>query len=985
MAFTGNHTALRNCFFQFRELVQKKLIDWSRFSKEDSAYITEYITYNSIWNKKQMCFVYDFLSKFKDDLSLNKIPFNEIEDPSVAHVPKVIEIDSNANQVGYNGVEFTVRFKFEQRLVDKIKKIQGAKWDAEKRVWRVPAIKVDQVREFASKYNFVIGDNASRMMYNVEENLEQSYSAERIDLNLPLKMELFDYQTVGVDYALRLGRTLNADCPGLGKTCQGIGFAIGVNQWPVLVICPKSLRYNWQNEWHMWTNKKALVADSKLMKQLPSVIESGMCQVLIVNYNALKTYFIQEIKKDGRGTSVILNKNASLFKNIIIDECFPYETPIITNKGILFIGDIVENKIECKVLSYDFSTKKLVYSPIKKYRKNTFKDNLIKIKLSNGKELVCTENHKIYVKDHGYKKAKEISKGEDLFVLSESIQDIIQITRASKILQWILWFEKQFSNTREQSKIVFARNKEENIRIKSKNNTEQTTYSKSTFREDENKKSNAQSRDIGKNETIKERSNILVSWWKWTVDKTTNKISRSNWIANGIFYFNKRCSTFIHMCTQCLQGRFSVSRSENSDRNRREYSQVKKVEVSGQKKNGNIEFVRLESSEILESGSRQRLRSMRKKNYVYDFEIEDTHNYFANGILVSNCHELRNQKIVPFKAAKKMLSLVDKCVLLSGTPILNEINDMASQLDLLGVLDSDFEGRWKFNKRYGAIGKKEFEKDKNKERTVKISSEELLKELNLKTRAKCMIRREKYQVLKELPDKIRTIHEVELSNQAEYDHAYLSLQDYMAANGASNAQINKAMQAEIMVRIGILKKLSARGKINDFIEYANELISNGEKVVVFAWHKEILYALKKVYPNIHLITGDQTDEEIRDSVKAFQENPDVMMIGATYKRGGVGHTLTAAHHWACLELPWTDGILTQAEDREHRISQKETVYCRYFFGRGTIDHDIYNDIILRKRNVSKHATDSREETEELSQMELIKKMVEKRNKTVVAN
>jgi SWI/SNF-related matrix-associated actin-dependent regulator 1 of chromatin subfamily A len=370
---------------------------------------------------------------------------------------------------------------------------------------------------------------------------------------------------------------------------------------------------------------------------------------------------------------------------------------------------------------------------------------------------------------------------------------------------------------------------------------------------------------------------------------------------------------------------------------------------------------------------------MRGQNYVYDFEIDHTHNYFANEILVSNCHELRTEKTVNFKSAKGILKGKEHLTLLTGTPIVNEINDMASILDLAGILDSEFGGRWKFNQKYGDIKKKDFEKSKNKKDQTKASSEELLKDLNLRLRATIMIRREKYQVLKDLPDKIRTTHEIELSNRKEYDHAYLSLQDYMVTMGASNEKITMALRAEIMVQMSILKKLSAKGKIDDFVEFANELFLNNEKLVLFGWHKEILHMVKKIFPDMLMITGDESDEQIRDNVHAFQNDPKVRIIGATYKRGGVGLTLVAAHHWACLELPWTDAILTQAEARIDRIGQKETVYCHYFLGKDTIDQYIY-DIIFKKRNISKHATNSKEEIEEVESDNLIKTLMEKAKK-----
>ena len=56
-----------------------------------------------------------------------------------------------------------------------------------------------------------------------------------------------------------------------------------------------------------------------------------------------------------------------------------------------------------------------------------------------------------------------------------------------------------------------------------------------------------------------------------------------------------------------------------------------------QKKNGSPKFVRLESIEVIELSDRHRISELCPDGYVYDLEIEDNHNYLADGILVHNC------------------------------------------------------------------------------------------------------------------------------------------------------------------------------------------------------------------------------------------------------------------------------------------------------------------------------------------------------------
>jgi len=67
-----------------------------------------------------------------------------------------------------------------------------------------------------------------------------------------LKVPLYPYQAEGALFAVRVGRALIADDMGLGKTIQAIAATeilarhFGVSK--VLVICPTSLKYQWQSE-----------------------------------------------------------------------------------------------------------------------------------------------------------------------------------------------------------------------------------------------------------------------------------------------------------------------------------------------------------------------------------------------------------------------------------------------------------------------------------------------------------------------------------------------------------------------------------------------------------------------------------------------------------------------------------------------------------------------------------------------------------------
>lgn len=180
---------------------------------------------------------------------------------------------------------------------------------------------------------------------------------------------------------------------------------------------------------------------------------------------------------------------------------------------------------------------------------------------------------------------------------------------------------------------------------------------------------------------------------------------------------------------------------------------------------------------------------------------------------------------------------------------------------------------------------------------------------------------------------------------------------------ATDAQVRKSMKGEIMVRIGILKNISARGKIEAVKEFVDDTLSSGEKLVVFAHLREVIAKLKEIYPHAASITGSDDMPSRQHAVDSFQKDPKCKLIICSTKAAGVGLTLTASSRVAFIELPWTFADCEQAEDRCHRIGQSDNVTCTYFLGSDTIDQKIYQ-LILEKKNIAKTITGSNEEVEE---------------------
>lgn len=532
------------------------------------------------------------------------------------------------------GDNFELSFKYKTSIVERVRQIPGRRFDGAKKVWIVPTrSRVDlermiyQIRQFEN-INWVNGTEKK------EEDIAYDIP-ELPELVIPhsLKIQPYPYQLKGIARGLELKRFMNCDEPGLGKTLQSIATINLANAFPCLVICPSSLKINWMREWEKFTDKKAMVLTDKVRDTWTFFFQTGMHQVFIVNYESLKKYFVQRIKKAEGWTlrDVEFRNSINLFKSVIIDESH-----------------------RCKSAS-----------------------------------------------------------------------------------------------------------------------TQQAKFCKG-----------------------------ICTGKEWVIE-------------------------------------------------------------------------------------------------------------------------------------------------LTGTPVVNRPKDLIPQLAILNRME-DFGGYKEFVNRY-CSGQREASN---------------LKELNFNLWQHCMFRREKSLVLTDLPDKIRQVNTCEITNRKEYVDAERDLIMYLQKyKDADDEKIEKALRGEVMVRINILRQISARGKVRDVIEFVKDFRENGKKIILFCSLHEVVDQLKRYFPTAVSVTGRDSQDEKQRAVDAFQNNPKADIIICSIKAAGVGLTLTASSNVAFVEFPWTYADCCQCEDRAHRIGQKDSVTCYYFLGRRTIDEKVYR-IIQEKKNIANAVTGSTEDIEE---------------------
>lgn len=338
-------------------------------------------------------------------------------------------------------------------------------------------------------------------------------------------------------------------------------------------------------------------------------------------------------------------------------------------------------------------------------------------------------------------------------------------------------------------------------------------------------------------------------------------------------------------------------------------------------------------------------------------------------------HRLADVKTIQSKLSYGITRGKELSLLLSGTPIVNKPIDLLPQLMAID----------KINYFGGVKGFREMAAD-----------EDRWVEINYILRKHCYFRRDKAMVLTELPALTRQKVYCNITNQNEYDEAIVDLERYYREwKNATDQQIAKSMRAKALVQLGVLKSISARGKISDFMEYASDILLSGEKIVVFVYLKEVVDELRKTFPDALFYTGSETEVQKDKAKYDFQkcvacgkkferhgeethdfEPSDKQLFFVNYKAGGVGITLTAASIMVHLELPWNQKDVEQDEGRCHRMSQKNAVQDSFFIGKGTVDEYIYQ-IIAEKREMSGIITGAEDNTEEVVMENILELMMKK--------
>lgn len=143
-------------------------------------------------------------------------------------------------------------------------------------------------------------------------------------------------------------------------------------------------------------------------------------------------------------------------------------------------------------------------------------------------------------------------------------------------------------------------------------------------------------------------------------------------------------------------------------------------------------------------------------------------------------------------------------------------------------------------------------------------------------------------------------------------------------------------------------------------DYAAQLARNVGKVVFFAKHVDVMDQAEQTFAERGIryasIRGDQTPKAREKNIAAFTEDPEVSIAVCSLMAAGVGLNLQVASNLVLAELSWTDAEQTQAIDRIHRIGQSEPVTAWRIIAAQTIDAKIA-ELIDAKSGLAARALD----------------------------
>lgn len=297
--------------------------------------------------------------------------------------------------------------------------------------------------------------------------------------------------------------------------------------------------------------------------------------------------------------------------------------------------------------------------------------------------------------------------------------------------------------------------------------------------------------------------------------------------------------------------------------------------------------------------------------------------------VIDEIHFLKSEKAMRTRMTKKITKPIAHIWGLTGTLTQNRPLELVQPYQILRRFVEIFGGTLEFKFRYCDAKKTMYGFD--------ASGFSNLEELHELLRMAGYVRRQKRDVLTELPPVIEQIVDTPISNAREYHHAEDDLLNYLETIDVEKA--SSAANAPHLVMLNTLRTLSIVGKMTFIKSYIQEwLESNEEKqLAVFGVHREPLQELADHF-KAPVIQGGVSIENKQRIVDAFAARKHRLLFANIQSAGtGTDGLQTHCSDMIYIELPDRSTDVEQTNARLERMGQTSTITVTYLLSPETID------------------------------------------------
>ena len=367
--------------------------------------------------------------------------------------------------------------------------------------------------------------------------------------------------------------------------------------------------------------------------------------------------------------------------------------------------------------------------------------------------------------------------------------------------------------------------------------------------------------------------------------------------------------------------------------------------------------------------------------FVVNYEILDRHlswisRFGFKGMVVDEAHMIKN---VQSQRSRNVLAIADRIrertpgvspllIALTGTPLINDIDDFRAIWRFLGWADAEKPGP-------DLMARLESNGWTPADSSFYPEARQSVIDMGI-------VRRRKVDVAADLPAKRVVDLPVELDDElgrgiraAEAQLARKLLDRFTAVK---NGKLGEKLSDDAIIRMVCAQELeesnaSADGmnvftmvrqigqaKASLAVDYTAQLARSVGKVVFFAKHIDVMDQAEAQLAEAGIktvsIRGDQSATFRQEQIDAFNRDPEVAVAVCSLTAAGVGVNLQSSSNVVLAELSWTDAEQTQAIDRVHRIGQDEPVTAWRIIAAQTIDAKIA-ELIDGKAGLAARALD----------------------------